>query len=129
MNSKELACLARFASEEKQGIDPVLLDLRKLTDIADFFLLVHGTSDRHVRALADQVVEFLGGKKVWPLHVEGMKDATWVLIDYGAVIVQVFRHDTRKFYNLERLWGDAKIVEARKKHEKRIKRTRRSLTA
>ena len=129
MNARQLVVLARAASEEKKGIDPLILDLRKLTDIADFFLLVHGTSDRHVRTIADAVVEFLGHKKVRPLHIEGMKDATWILVDYGAVIVHVFHYETRKFYNLERLWGDAKIIEIKEKHERKTKRTRRSSVA
>ena len=129
MNARQIVVLARSASEEKKGIDPLILDLRKLTDIADFFLLVHGTSDRHVRTIADAVIEFVGRKKIWPLHAEGLKDATWILVDYGAVIVHVFHHETRKFYNLERLWGDAKIVEVREKHERQTKKTRRSSAA
>jgi len=129
LNSKQLALLARSASEDKKGFDPLILDIRKLTDLADFFVLVHGTSDRHVRTLADAVVEQLLAKKTKPLHVEGRNQATWILLDYGAVMVHVFHHETRKFYNLERLWGDAKIVGADHQHEKQVKRTRQSRTS
>ena len=130
MNSKQLALLARSASEDKKGVDPLILDIRKLTDLADFFVLVHGTSDRHVRTLADAIIDSLYAKKIKPLHVEGKNDATWILLDYGAVMVHVFHHETRKFYNLERLWGDAKIVGLGHGHyEKQTQRTHRSRTA
>ena len=131
MNSKQLALLARSASEDKKGVDPLILDIRNLTDLADFFVLVHGTSDRHVRTIADAIADHLYIKKIKPLHIEGKNEATWILLDYGSVIVHVFHHETRKFYNLERLWGDAKLVGADHghQHEKQAKRTRRSRTS
>ena len=129
MNSRQLAILARSACEEKKGVDPLILDLRKLTDIADFFVLVHGNSDRHVRTISDAILDNLYAKKVKPLHVEGKNEATWILLDYGAVIAHIFHYATRKFYNLECLWGDAKIVNTNQKHEKQTKKTRRSSTA
>ena len=128
MNAKQLVLSALQASEDKKGINPLVLDVRKLTDFTDFFLLVHGTSDRHVRTIADAVLDQLHTKKVKPLHVEGRNDAIWILLDYGAVMVHVFYHETRKFYNLERLWGDAKIVNSTGNHEKQTQRTRRPRT-
>lgn len=124
LTSKQLVLHARVASEEKKGVDPLILDLRKLTDIADFFLIVHGTSDRHVRTIADAVEEHLARKKAKPIHVEGRNNASWVLLDYGDVIVHVFHHQMRKFYNLERLWGDARVVTVKSKHERQVKRNR-----
>ena len=124
MNARQLVLSAHSASEDKKGIEPLILDIRKLTDIADYFLLVHGTSDRHVRTIADAVSDQLYQKKVKPLHVEGRSDANWILLDYGSVIVHVFHNQTRKFYNLERLWGDAKVIRARTTNERKIKRTR-----
>ena len=103
MNSKRLAIAAKTASDEKKGIDPVILDIRELTDIADFFVLVNGTSDRHACTIAEAILERLYQKKVKPLHVEGKSEARWILIDYGSVIVHVFHYETRKFYSLERL--------------------------
>jgi len=131
LNSKQLALLARSTSENKKGVDPLILDIRKLTDFADFFVVVHGTSDRHVRTIADAIVDHLYTKKIKPLHIAGRNEATWILLDYGAVIVHVFHYETRKFYNLERLWGDAKMVRADHKHqhEKQTQRTRRSHTS
>lgn len=129
MNSRELAFRIQDTCEEKKGIDPIVIDIRKLTDIADYFILVHGTSDRHVRTIADGIVESLEVLKLKPVHWEGMNEAKWVLIDYGAVMAHVFYYETRSFYNLERLWGDGKIVKRIKKHAKPIKRTRRSSSA
>ena len=126
MNSKQLAFLIQDACEEKKGIDPLIIDVRKLTDIADYFLLVHGTSDRHVRTVADGIVDSLEKSKAKPIHQEGMKEAKWILIDYGAVMAHVFYYETRSFYNLERLWGDGKLIKRRQKHAKPVKRTRRS---
>lgn len=126
MNSKQLILSALHAAEDKQGLDPLILDIRKLTDIADYFLLVHGNSDRHVRTIADGIIEQLHAKKEKPAHVEGLKESNWVLVDYGSAIVHVFHYQTRKFYNLERLWGDARVVKISEgKHERKVKSTRR----
>lgn len=129
MNSKQLVLSIHSAIDEKKGLDPLVLDIRKLTDIAEYFVLVHGTSDRHVRTIADSVSDHLKSKKMKPFHIEGKQDATWILLDYGSVMVHVFHHETRKFYNLERLWGDAKIVNVGLKRERKTKSIRRSSTA
>ena len=127
MNSKQLISEAYHASEDKKGIDPLILDIRKISDIADFFLLVHGNSDRHVRTIADGIIEALHHKKEKPYHVEGLKESNWILIDYSSVIIHIFHYQTRQFYNLERLWGDAKVVKIpEKKYERPSKKIRRS---
>lgn len=127
MNSKQLILAAHAAAEEKKGIDPLILDIRKLTDIADYFLLVHGNSDRHVKTIADGIVDSLHIQNQKPAHVEGLKEAHWVLLDYSSVIVHVFHYQTRQFYSLERLWGDGKILRVpERKNERKVKRTRRS---
>ena len=123
MTSKQLALTARSAAGDKKAESPVILDIRKQTNIAHFFVLVHGNSDRHVRAIADSVVEKLKEKKEKPLHVEGIREGAWILIDYGSVMVHVFHKERRKFYNLERLWGDAKLV-MEKKNERKSKAAR-----
>lgn len=124
MNAKAIALAARAALEDKQGIDPIILDIRKLTSVADYFLLVHGNSDRHVRTLADAVLDTLHEKKIKPHHTEGLQEAKWILIDYGSVMIHVFHRDTRAFYNLERLWGEGKILNGSPLYEKRPKKTR-----
>ena len=129
MNSKQIAVSAHSIIEDKKGIDPLILDVRKLTDIADYFIIVHGNSDRHVRTLAEGIVDSLRLKKIKPNHLEGLQEASWVLIDYGSVIVHVFHYRTREFYNLERLWGDAKTLKPSENHERKTKRTRRPSTS
>ena len=84
-----------------------MLDLRKIADFTDYFLVCTGNSDTHVRAVADAVIEGMkkGGHRPW--HVEGYETRKWVLIDFVDVVVHIFQSDTRSFYGLERLWGDA----------------------
>ncbi len=126
MNSKQLILAAHSASEDKKGIDPLILDIRNLTDIADYFLLVHGNSDRHVRTIADGIMDHLYTQKAKPVHVEGLKESSWILVDYGSVMIHVFHYQTRQFYSLERLWGDAKVLKVSEgKHERKVKSTRR----
>jgi ribosome-associated protein len=128
LKAKQIAKLAQSAIKDKKGINPVILDIHKISDVADFFVMVSGTSDRHVRTLADAVVDCLMDKNVKAHHVEGLTQSNWVLVDYGDVVVHVFHHEARKFYNLERLWGNGKIVgEKRKtKNERSTTKTRRS---
>ena len=95
---------------EKKAENIVLLDLRRLTDICDFFVICSSTSTIHSQALAREVEEKF--KKAWKLHhVEGYNPGTWILMDFYEVIVHIFTEGTRKFYALEDLWGDAKRVE------------------
>lgn len=108
MQPKKIALLAREAADSKKAEDPVILDIAKLTSVARFFVIMHGNSDRHVRAIADHIIESLENKKVRFLHEEGRDAGLWVLLDYGSVICHIFYRDTRDFYALERLWGEAR---------------------
>lgn len=90
--------------------DVVLLDLRRVSDATDFFLIASGTSDTHVRAVAGHVVEELRKQGVRPHHVEGLEQGRWVLVDYVDFVVHVFHPAMRVYYQLERLWGDAAAV-------------------
>jgi len=105
LTSKQLVQLAKQAAEEKKGCDPVIIDLKGESTMASYFLIVHGTSDRHVKAIAESVIDALGeaGEPVW--HREGLQEGRWALLDYGDVVVHVFHYEARTFYNLERLWG------------------------
>jgi ribosome-associated protein len=94
-------------SLERKGHDIVVLDLRGISTATDFFVLVSGTSDVQVKAIADHVVEELKKTGVRPTHVEGMRGARWVLLDYVDFVVHVFHPQARGFYQLENLWGDA----------------------
>ena len=92
--------------QDKKG-----LDMRKLTDTSDYFLLSTGTSEQHVRSLASELREKLAeiGEKPW--HVEGADSGRWILLDYVHFVVHIFRQEARDFYALERLWGDAERTE------------------
>jgi ribosome-associated protein len=95
----------------KKAEELVALDLREIASFTDYFLICSGTSTRQVQAIADEVVEKLKEHGARPLHIEGYASAQWVLIDYGDLVVHVFEQRAREFYDLERLWRDAKRVE------------------
>jgi ribosome-associated protein len=92
---------------ERKAEGVVVLDLRGLTSIADTFIICSGRSNRQVSAIADHVERFLRNLKIRPLSVDGKKEGHWVLMDYGDVIIHIFYQETRAFYDLEGLWGDA----------------------
>jgi len=92
---------------ERKGRDVVVLDLRGLSSATDYFLIVSGTSDIHVRSVAEHIVEEMKKDDVRPGHVEGLRGGRWVLLDYIDFVVHVFHPAVREFYQLERLWGDA----------------------
>ncbi|GMU88093.1 MAG: hypothetical protein AMXMBFR49_03010 [Chlorobiota bacterium] len=96
---------------EKKGLDVKLLDLRGITTIADYFVICSGESDMQVKAIADNIDKRLTeeGVKIW--KQEGFKALSWVLIDLSDIVVHIFRNESRQFYNLERLWGDAPVEE------------------
>ena len=94
------------ALEDVKGQDILTLDVAKLTSITDYMILVSGTSNRHVKALVDEVVEVAKAAGNPPLGVEGRENYEWVLLDVGDVIVHVMQKDARAFYELERLWSE-----------------------
>jgi ribosome-associated protein len=99
--------LAVEAIEDGKGIDLLVLDLRGLSDAADYFVIASGTSDAHVRGIANRVLEQLEGAGFDANHVEGLPSGRWVLLDFVDIIVHLFHPETRAFYRLERLWQDA----------------------
>ncbi len=110
MQPKKIAELLKSLAEDKKAENPILLDMKKYSALASFFLICHGTSDRHVKSIAMHLMDEMKKKKMPAYHVEGLADGKWVLLDFGSVIAHVFYHETRNFYALERLWGDAKQV-------------------
>ena len=99
------------AALDKKASDVVILDLRGTPAFTDFFVLCSGQSTRQVKAIVDAVEETLRAAKVRPAHVEGYDRAEWILMDYFTFIVHVFTPQTRAFYSLERLWGNAERIE------------------
>ncbi|MHB8906491.1 MAG: ribosome silencing factor [Melioribacteraceae bacterium] len=96
--------------KSKKGFDINILDLRKLSGIADCFIVCSADADRQVKAIADEVDEQLHNKGIRCFHKEGFETLNWVILDYFDVIVHVFKADARSYYNLEKLWGDAPVI-------------------
>jgi ribosome-associated protein len=99
------------AAENKKAEDLIVLDLRKAAGFTDYFVICSGTNPRQIRAIADSVMEALAGEGAKPAHVEGYDRSEWILLDYFDFIVHVFGPETRHFYGLERLWGNAERIE------------------
>lgn len=105
--------LAVSAALDKKAFDLEVLAVGELTSIADYFILTSTNNERQAQAVADSVVDRLGKEmRVKPLLVEGTTPGRWILLDFGDFIVHIFTHDCRRFYGLERLWGDAPNVTA-----------------
>jgi ribosome-associated protein len=99
------------AALDKKATDVVVLDLRHTPAFTDFFVLCSGQNQRQVKAIADHVEETLREAKLRPAHVEGYDRSEWILMDFFTFIVHIFAPNTREFYALERLWGDAERIE------------------
>lgn len=115
LQQADLPALVKRAVElclERNAREPLILDLRGLSDATDFFLIASGDSDVHVRAIAEHILTGLAEESIRPLGVEGKQTARWVLVDYIDLVVHVFHPAAREFYQLERLWGDAPMMRA-----------------
>jgi len=106
------------AAEDKKAIDLAVLDLRKAAGFTDYFVICSGQNPRQVRAIADAVTETLAAHGARPAHVEGYDRSEWVLLDYFDFIVHIFAPETRMFYGLERLWGNAERIEIPEPHHR-----------
>lgn len=116
MDSKKLALLCREFADNKKAEDIVVLDVSKLSSVTDFFVIVSGTSEPHLRAITDEITDSLrDDHDLRPRAVDGTIHGAWVVLDYFDVIVHVMRTDARERYDLEGLWGDAPKVGVRKR--------------
>ncbi len=102
--------LAVAAAEDLKANDVRVLELSEISSLADYFLICSGTSERHVRAIADAVLLRLRGERIRPHHVEGYQVGRWILLDFSDFVVHIFEQETRSFYALEKLWADAPDV-------------------
>jgi ribosome-associated protein len=116
MDSKKLAQLCREFADNRKAEDIVILDVRKLSSVTDYFVIASGTSEPHLRAIMDEITDQLREEHgLRPLRTDGSIHGAWVVLDFFDVIVHVMRQDARERYDLESLWGDAKRVKTKKK--------------
>ena len=108
--AREMAEIAVKALDSKKGKEIRLIRIDKITTLAEYFVICTGTSNTQINALCDAVEKELTEKGEEPLHREGYRGGTWVLLDYGCVVLHVFMPDARKLYNLENLWKDGTPV-------------------
>ena len=111
MDSKDLLLKCVEIAKEKKALDILSMELKSLTIICDYFLLMTAQNSRQTKAIADHFIEETKKIDYPPLRVEGHREGEWILIDFGGLIVHVFQEEQRKYYNLERLWGDAPRIE------------------
>ena len=112
MRPKERAIIAAKALDEKKGKEISAIEITDLTTIADYFVIASGTSNTQINALCGAVEKALNEQAGEdPLRREGYRDGTWVLLDYGSIVIHIFSQEAREFYSLERLWNDGKPVD------------------
>lgn len=109
-SSKEMTRIAYEALEDRKGEDIQVIEIKDISIIADYFIIANGTNSPQVDALVDSVKDALGKKGIEPKRIEGVRSASWILMDYGDIIVHVFSKEDRLFYNLERIWRDGKTI-------------------
>jgi ribosome-associated protein len=116
MDSKKLALLCRELADNKKAEDIVVLDVREISSITDYFVIASGTSEPHLRAISDEIVNKLRDDHgVRPRAIDGSLETAWLVMDYFDVIVHVMKGDVRERYDLETLWGDAPRVKPRRR--------------
>ena len=116
MDSKKMALLCRDLAENRKAENTVVLDVKKVSSVTDYFVVASGTSEPHLRAITDEITDKLRGDyDLRPHAVDGTLQTAWVVLDYFDVIVHVMRADVRARYNLEGLWGDAPQIRVKKK--------------
>lgn len=111
MEAKEMAKLALQALEDKKAEDVKVIDISEISTIADYFIIASGKNRSQIQALCDNVDETLGRAGIAMKQTEGYKNANWILMDYGDIIVHIFDKENRLFYDLERIWRDGKEIE------------------
>ncbi len=110
-DAKQMARIAVDALEEKKANDISIIDIEKISTLADYFIIASGTNKNQVQAMSDEVDEKLGRAGFEPKHIEGYNGANWILLDYGDIVIHLFDEENRLFYDLERIWRDGVKVE------------------
>lgn len=114
-SSKKKALRAAETALDKKATDTVILELRDLSTIADYFVICSGENPVQIKAIAEAIQENFSKSRIFPLGKEGLDHARWVLIDYGDFVIHIFDEETRAYYELEKLWIDAPRIQTEKK--------------
>ncbi len=112
MTSQELAKKAYEYIDEKKGIDIKIIDISKISVLADYFIIAGGSNMKQIQSIADNIEEKLGKQGIEPKSIEGYQRSNWILMDYRDVIIHIFNQEDRLFYDLERIWMDGNTIEA-----------------
>jgi len=121
MDSRKLALRCRELADNKKAEDIVILDVREVSSVTDYFVIASGTSEPHLRAIVDEIIDKLReAHQLRPKAVDGTLHTAWIVLDYFDVIVHIMRADVRERYDLETLWGDAPRVKARARKTARV---------
>ena len=110
LSPQAMVNIAVLAAEEKKSVNITVLDISKITVIADYFIICSGRSKTQVQAIAENILEKMENEGAAARRREGFREGEWILLDFGDVVIHVFQDAVRQFYNLERLWGDAPVV-------------------
>lgn len=111
MTSKEMTKTVLSALEDKKANDIHIIDISKVSVLADYFIIASGNNRNQVQAMADNVEEFLHNKGLHPRQIEGYQTASWILMDFNDIVVHIFNEEDRLFYNLEKIWLDGKLID------------------
>lgn len=117
LDAKSMCDTVVASLQDARGLDINVLDVRKLTDITDYMIIATGTSDRHIKTIADRVLAFMLEKQCQPLGVEGEESRDWVLVDFVDVVVHIMRDKSRKHYDLEGLWDETFVDSSQESQE------------
>lgn len=110
-DAKKMALIAVDVLEDKKANDISIIDIEKISTLADYFIIASGTNRNQVQAMCDEVDERLGKAGFEPKHIEGYNSANWILLDYGDIVIHLFDEENRLFYDLERIWRDGIKIE------------------
>ncbi len=111
LSGRELAAISCRVASDTKAEDLVVLDLRGLATFTDYFVIMSGRSTRHVQGLAEAIEGELSAKRITTKNCEGLSEGLWVLLDFDDLVIHIFYHDTREFYDLEGLWHDAPRID------------------
>ncbi len=115
--AKDMARIACNALDDKKASDIRIIDIEEISTLADYFIIASGSNRNQIQAMADNAEEFLAKAGYQPKQIEGYQGGSWILLDYGDIVIHIFDEENRIFYDLERIWRDGKVIDASELNE------------